>query len=213
MTENDDESIAGPSGGSHEDSEGPPILTDKDTTPRKTAGGAFRGVVGPARRLTGDDQILEMQVLTQKAAAWLLGYASPALLSGNLSVPRERDGSYNAREIVRYYVEDRQRSKNRKPAEQVELEGSAKEIKTRLEAQKLRIQLAEMEKSVVPVKLADKYFSLIGSRLRQFGDVLQRAFGSESVVMLNETLDDIDAAIKQWQLEISIEDDLDEFKV
>lgn len=207
-------SSVGHSGGSSK----APVSTRAPRAKRSSAG-AVRGKSGPQRRLTGDQQITEMMVLTQKAAAWLLGYSAPVMLSNNLSVPRSPDGSYNARDLTKYHAEDRLRRKDR-PGDRDRIGmaeaaegGGALELKRLLEARKIQLQLLEMEKTVVPVKQVDEFFSALSARLRAFGDVLQRNYGAESVVLLNEALDDVDQTVMRWQAAVSQEDELDEFNL
>ena len=51
------------------------------------------------RKLTGPEQIVVLQSLTQQAAAWLLD-TTARTLRDHVEVPRDADGTYNARELL-----------------------------------------------------------------------------------------------------------------
>ena len=55
--------------------------------------------------MTAQQQIDALKTLTQAAASWLLGYKSSRSLRDAPDAPRNEDGSYNASDLVAWFVE------------------------------------------------------------------------------------------------------------
>lgn len=164
------------------------------------------------RDLTAEEQIQTMHRLKRGAVAWLLGHKSPAALVANAApdLRRNLDGkTYDAREVMRYHVENRRRRSDRpgdrdriakqNDPEQMVLDGLALERKRVLEARKLEIQILELERQVFPIAVADEFFATIVARLKSLGDSLQRQHGREALGLLNEAIDDMTRTVSNWR--------------
>lgn len=143
-----------------------------------------------------------MKRLTGRATAWLLGLASIRSLSDNMSIPRNEDKTYNAQDVLRYAAEDRRRRKDR-PGDQDRIaansgDASPLDFKRSLEAQKLQLEILKLEKQLVPVSETAEFFGEMCSRLRRFGEVLQRDYGPQALVLLNELLGGMESHIDRW---------------
>lgn len=143
--------------------------------------------------LTQDEQIEVMRSLGAKATAWLTGVGHETSIRGNTSIPRNEDGvTYNAKEVCRYMVEERRRRKR----EQGEVD--ALEAKRRLEAEKLTLDILRIQKRLVPVEETQEFFGELLQNMRSFGEVLQRDYGSEALLLLNELLAGMEANVDRW---------------
>ena len=142
-------------------------------------------------------QIESLKSLTPAAASWLLGYRSTTSLRTSATLPRNEDGTYDAAALLAWKIAEVTR--NKAEATAVVPTDDALEYKRRLEAKKLEIQLLELEKLVVPTAMVQNFTELLMSRIRSLGEVLQRQYGRDALLMLNETIEDLESTIGRWE--------------
>ncbi|MDA0661102.1 MAG: hypothetical protein O3C60_20055 [Planctomycetota bacterium] len=141
-------------------------------------------------------QIESLKSLTPAAAAWLMNYRSTTSLRTSATLPRNEDGTYDAAALLAWKIAEVTRNKAEAAAT---IPDDALEYKRRLEAKKLEIQLLELEKLVVPTAMVQNFTELLMSRIRSLGEVLQRQYGRDALLMLNETIEDLESTIGRWE--------------
>lgn len=168
--------------------------------------------------LSVHQQIGVMQRLNLQTVAWLLGLTSARTLTQNMRLERNQDGTVDARKVLeyattlRYRRTDRPGDVARMQREQVEVEVDASTIgaldhKRMLEAQKIELEILRMQKELVPVDQTVEFFGELSARLRSFGETLQRDFGPNALLLLNELLTGMEAHVERWVESVRDSDD------
>lgn len=132
------------------------------------------------RAAKSDEQIHTMQALTQKAAAWLLGYKAPQPLANRADLPRNGDGTYDARALL-----DAVRESKPDPV---------REAAVRREA--AQADLAEMKRDAAAGRLVEAaaieaQLRVLAGQLRKLGEAIGRRktiAGGEVQRRLNEVI-------------------------
>ncbi len=145
--------------------------------------------------MKANDQIEVMQGLRQGAAAWLIGL-SARKLRDRTDAPRNKDGTYNAQELLAYL----KRKTDRVTSDvQGEFTSPVDELNI-LRAQKMRQDMAVGDRLLLPRDLIREHIVSLASHVRKAGEQLQLQFGPEAQVIVDEALDEFERELSTGPL-------------
>lgn len=135
--------------------------------------------------------------MTPQTAAWLLGRQTRLLRRHQ--PPRNPDGTYDATELVQWWIEHERRD----AVERAATDGATDSAKARLmaaNAMQAEMETARMQGSLVDRSMVRDFLGKLSGVMRQAGDKLQREFGREALEILNDAIESAATMIEgEWK--------------
>lgn len=130
--------------------------------------------------------------LTQHEAGYLLGITDRQVR--NLAVPRNEDGSYDARELLLWKVEQTQVAE----LEDVDVDSPGLERYRLAKAQLAELELAERRGQVVKVDAAKDVLTRWADVLRRLAATMKQQFGREAEEHVFDAIDDCEHVLQDF---------------